>query len=113
MSPFKLFNTPSNPKSLSFRPSDCADTSITRTKNFQELLYARSKIATYARAYKLEAIDMVCTALHDPSQLQLECQSARELGFSGKQAIHPDQVETILNTFVPSDKGQFLLQPIC
>ncbi|PAV17277.1 citrate lyase beta subunit [Pyrrhoderma noxium] len=82
----------------------CADTSITRTKNFQELLYARSKIATYARAYKLEAIDMVCTALHDPSQLQLECQSARELGFSGKQAIHPDQVETILNTFVPSDK---------
>ena len=38
---------------------DCADTSVIRTPSRQELLYPRSKIAVTARAYGLEAIDMV------------------------------------------------------
>ncbi|KAF8827479.1 hypothetical protein HHX47_DHR4000125 [Lentinula edodes] len=54
----------------------CADTSIIRTRSRQELLYTRSQIAIAAKAFGLEAIDM--------------------------QAIHPAQVETIQNTFVPT-----------
>jgi len=38
---------------------DCADTSVIRTPSRQELLYPRSKIAVTARAFGLEAIDMV------------------------------------------------------
>ena len=39
---------------------DCADSSVVRTSSRQELLYPRSKIAAVARAFGLEAIDMVC-----------------------------------------------------
>ena len=41
---------------------DCADTSVIRTSSRQELLYPRSKIAVVAKAFGLEAIDMVCDA---------------------------------------------------
>jgi citrate lyase subunit beta-like protein len=37
----------------------CADISITRTKDASELLYARQKLVTHCKAYKLKAIDMV------------------------------------------------------
>lgn len=41
---------------------DCADTSIIRTSSRRELLYTRSQVSITARAFKLEAIDMVCSA---------------------------------------------------
>ena len=37
----------------------CADISATRTKDASELIYARQKLVTYCKAYKLKAIDMV------------------------------------------------------
>ena len=39
--------------------TDCADTRIIRTSSRQELLYTRSKIVAAARAFGLDAIDMV------------------------------------------------------
>ena len=39
--------------------TDCADTRIIRTPSRQELLYTRSKIVAAARAFGLDAIDMV------------------------------------------------------
>ncbi|KAF9060896.1 Pyruvate/Phosphoenolpyruvate kinase-like domain-containing protein [Rhodocollybia butyracea] len=80
----------------------CADTSILRTRTRRELLYTRSRIAIAAKAFGLESIDMVCTHYKDLAYLKEECEDGRALGFSGKQAIHPSQVEMIQNTFVPS-----------
>ncbi|KAF9266650.1 beta subunit of citrate lyase [Marasmius fiardii PR-910] len=80
----------------------CADTCIIRTRSRQELLYTRSQIAIAAKAFGLEAIDMVCIHYKDPDYLKDECEDGRRLGFTGKQAIHPSQVETILSTFVPT-----------
>ena len=34
--------------------------------------------------------------------LQQDCSHARRLGFDAKAAIHPGQVETIVETFAPS-----------
>ena len=42
-----------------FSLPDCADTRIVRTLSRQELLYTRSKILAVARAFGLDAIDMV------------------------------------------------------
>jgi hypothetical protein len=39
--------------------TDCADTSVVRTPSRLELLYVRSQIATAAKAFGLDAIDMV------------------------------------------------------
>ncbi|KAL0066191.1 hypothetical protein AAF712_006816 [Marasmius tenuissimus] len=80
----------------------CADTSIVRTRSRQELLYTRSQIAIAAKAFGLEAIDMVCVHYKDLDYLREECEDGRRLGFTGKQAIHPTQVDTILSTFVPT-----------
>ncbi|KAI0667573.1 citrate lyase beta subunit [Trametes maxima] len=82
----------------------CADTGITRTPSRQELLYTRSHIVITAKAFKLKAIDMVCVNYKDLEYLHDECEDGRRLGFTGKQAIHPSQVDVIQSTFVPSPK---------
>ncbi|KAF8798832.1 P-loop containing nucleoside triphosphate hydrolase protein [Phlegmacium glaucopus] len=80
----------------------CADTSIIRTSSRRELLFTRSQIAIAAKAFGLDSIDMVCVQYQDLETLQDECIDGRQLGFTGKQAIHPAQVEVINSTFVPS-----------
>ena len=45
---------------------------------------------------------MVCIDYKDEAYLQDECNEGKELGFDGKQAIHPVQVETIQNVYAPS-----------
>jgi len=82
----------------------CADTSIIRTPSRTELLYTRSRIAIAAKAFGLQAIDMVCVNYKDQDYLRGECEEGRRLGYDGKQAIHPDQVNTIQSTFVPTAK---------
>ncbi|KAJ7134417.1 Pyruvate/Phosphoenolpyruvate kinase-like domain-containing protein [Mycena epipterygia] len=80
----------------------CADTSILRTSSRLELLYTRSQIVIAAKAFGLEAIDMVCVNYKDLAYLQEECRDGRQLGFTGKQAIHPTQVDVIQAAFVPT-----------
>jgi len=80
----------------------CADTSVVRTISRHELLFVRSQIVTTAKAFGLEAIDMVCVNYKDPEYLQEECQDGKRLGFTGKQAIHPNQIGTINSSFVPT-----------
>ncbi|CUA77614.1 citrate lyase subunit beta-like protein [Rhizoctonia solani] len=91
--------------SLLFAAEDyCADTHIIRTKTRQELLYPRVQMATAAKAFGIQCIDMVCVNYQDPSVLRDECEEARRLGYDGKQAIHPSQVDIIQSTFVPTEK---------
>ncbi|KAJ7069953.1 citrate lyase beta subunit [Mycena amicta] len=80
----------------------CADTSILRSSSRRELLYTRSSIVIAAKAFALDAIDMVCVNYKDLAYLEDECRDGRQLGFTGKQAIHPSQVDVIQSTFVPS-----------
>ncbi|KIY71200.1 beta subunit of citrate lyase [Cylindrobasidium torrendii FP15055 ss-10] len=94
---------PSEVEQLQFAAEDyCADTSIIRTRSRHELLFTRSQIVNAAKAFKLEAIDMVCIHYKDLEYLEEECQNGRALGFTGKQAIHPSQVSTIQSAFVPT-----------
>jgi citrate lyase beta subunit len=51
----------------------------------------------------------VCVSYKDPEYLLEECEDGRRLGFTGKQAIHPNQVDTIQKTFVPTEKGTAVL----
>jgi len=82
----------------------CADLEAIRTDSATELLFARSQLVTTAKAYGLQAIDMVHIQFRDLQGLEEECQRGRELGFTGKQAIHPNQVEPIHRAFSPSKK---------
>lgn len=42
----------------------------------------------------------------DPEVLKDECKEGREFGFSGKQAIHPAQIDTIQEMFLPDPNGR-------
>ncbi|CAI7659573.1 hypothetical protein PENPOL_c006G02658 [Penicillium polonicum] len=95
---------------LVFAAEDFAlDLSITRTPSLTEFLFARSAIATAARAADLPStIDLVCTAYKSengdglpPAALQEECLDGRRLGFNGKQCIHPSQVKVVDRIFGP------------
>jgi len=48
------------------------------------------------------AIDAVYTNFRDLAGLQAESELARDLGFTGKMAIHPGQIATINAAFAPS-----------
>lgn len=94
---------------LIFAAEDFAlDLSITRSPSLTEFLYARSAIATAARAHNLSStIDLVCTSFKGEEgrrTMEEECLGGKGLGFNGKQCIHPDQVAIAQKAFAPSDE---------
>ncbi|KAK4192667.1 Pyruvate/Phosphoenolpyruvate kinase-like domain-containing protein [Podospora australis] len=93
---------------LIFAAEDFAlDLSLTRTPGLSEFLYARSAIVTAARAFELSStIDLVCTSYKGDEgirRLEEECQNGKEMGFNGKQCIHPSQVDVVQRMFAPAE----------
>ncbi len=64
--------------------------------------YARNKIAIAARAAGIDAIDGAYADFKNPAGYESECLRARALGFVGKWAIHPSQIEIANRIFSPS-----------
>jgi citrate lyase subunit beta/citryl-CoA lyase len=62
----------------------------------------RSLCLFAAHAAGVEAIDTLWANFRDLQGLEASCAEARRDGFSGKLAIHPDQVEVINRCFTPS-----------
>lgn len=93
---------------LIFASEDFAhDLSAARSPSLREFLYARSAIATHARAFDIPStIDLVCTSFRGEAgakRLAEECVDGRGLGFNGKQCIHPSQVAVVQRAFAPAD----------
>jgi len=80
-----------------------ASVGATRTKEAIELLYAREATVAAAAAYGLQAIDIVAIDFKDLEALRLESEFGARLGFTGKQIIHPAQVEPVQRAFTPDD----------
>lgn len=78
-----------------------ADAGMTRTPAGTELLYARSMLALRAAAFDLQAIDMVQTNFTDIERLTAEAKQAADLGYAGKQVIHPAQIIPVQRVFTP------------
>ena len=90
---------------LAFGGEDLAgDTGAIRTRAGWEILYARSAVVMAAAAYGLQALDTIFVDLADVAGLAEECAFARGLGFVGKMAIHPRQVEVINRAFSPTQE---------
>jgi citrate lyase beta subunit len=78
-----------------------ASVGATRTPEAVELLYARESVLTAAAAFGLQAIDMVAIDFKDLEALRREAEFGAGLGFTGKQIIHPAQVEPVQSAFTP------------
>jgi citrate lyase beta subunit len=64
-----------------------------------ELLLALQWIATAARSAGIDAIDAPCFDLRSQDLLSREANQARRIGFTGKSALHPNQLEAINRIF--------------
>jgi citrate lyase subunit beta/citryl-CoA lyase len=80
-----------------------ADMGIERLDDESNLVYARSSICNAARAAGVLALDTPYFRLRDPDGLAASSVAAKRLGFKGRFAIHPDQIETINACFSPSE----------
>jgi citrate lyase beta subunit len=87
-------------KSLLFGAVDMA-AELGSAMDFTSLLYARSRVVHAAASHGLDAIDVPYLDLEDEAGLAEECRRVRDLGFTGKAAIHPKQLATINATFTP------------
>uniref|UniRef100_A0A3B3U879 Citramalyl-CoA lyase, mitochondrial n=1 Tax=Poecilia latipinna TaxID=48699 RepID=A0A3B3U879_9TELE len=80
----------------------CASIGATRTKDARELLYARQKVVVTTKAFGLQAIDLVYIDYKDVEGLRLQAQEGALMGFTGKQVIHPGQIQAVQEEFSPS-----------
>ncbi|XP_052807437.1 citramalyl-CoA lyase, mitochondrial-like [Mya arenaria] len=80
----------------------CADIGAKRSVDGSELLYARQKLVTTAKAFRLQAIDMVHIDYKDLDGLGKQSVRGADMGFTGKQVIHPGQIPVVQEAFSPS-----------
>ncbi|MGD0751453.1 MAG: CoA ester lyase [Anaerolineales bacterium] len=80
-----------------------ASVGATRTPGAEELLYARSAVVAVCAAYGLQAIDMVSADFQDLEALCREARFGAQLGYAGKQVIHPKQVTPVQEAFTPDE----------
>ena len=71
--------------------------------SWDSLLFTRSKIVIEAAVNNLFTIDSPFMNIEDISSLQKESVLSNGLGFDGKAAIHPNQIETITKSFLPNE----------
>lgn len=75
-----------------------------RCKNaWGPLQYARSRVAHAAASVGIDAIDVPWLDLEDRDGMVREAAAVRDLGFSGKGAVHPKQIDAINTVFTPDD----------
>jgi citrate lyase beta subunit len=74
-----------------------------RTADGDELAVPRFLVLTAARSAGIAAYDTICPELADLDLLERDCRTAASMGFDGKFAIHPAQIDVIHRTFRPSD----------
>ena len=80
------------------------DMEIKRTDSDSELAYARGAIAVAARAAGVLALDTPFFAFRDPVALKANSEMSRAIGFRGRFAIHPAQLDIINGVYSPSEE---------
>jgi citrate lyase beta subunit len=74
-----------------------------RTPEAMELLVPRSMVVTACASFGLGAIDMVTLDFRNLETVRREAAFGAQLGYSGKQIIHPMQVKPVQEAFSPND----------
>ncbi len=78
------------------------DLGAKRTKQSDEIAYARSRVIAVSKAMEIEAIDTPFTDTDDMEGLKIDTLHAKDLGMTGKAIISPRHVEEVNELFSPS-----------
>ena len=81
-----------------------ADLRCVRTKESREILYARQRLVTAARAAEVDVYDTPFTDVDDLDGLVVDAEVAKSMGFTGKASISPRHVDGINTVFSPTEK---------
>lgn len=81
------------------------DMGTRRTAEGAELAYMRNQIALACKANAIAALDTPFTDFRDDEALRRDVETCKAIGFTGKTAIHPAQLEIINAGFTP-DAGE-------
>lgn len=79
------------------------DMGVQRTREGEEIRWARSQVAIACRAAGIVAIDTPEPDYTDETYLETQMQAARAIGYNGKLCIHPLQVQIANKVFRPSE----------
>lgn len=79
-----------------------ADLRCKRTKEGQEIFYARSRMVMAARAAGVDVYDTPWTDVEDYDGLVADARFAKSLGFTGKASISPRHIPFINEVFSPT-----------
>jgi citrate lyase subunit beta/citryl-CoA lyase len=64
--------------------------------------YARARVVVAARSAGIDAIDAPFPNYKDPEAYRTACDRAAAMGYVGKWAIHPSQIELANTAFAPT-----------
>ena len=78
------------------------DMGIERSDAGDEVRVPRSLVPVAARAANVASLDSPFVAFKDPDALRADAQRARQMGYTGKHAIHPSQIDIINEVFSPA-----------
>ena len=67
-------------------------------------MFARQSVVTHAAAFDLQSINMVYINFNNLEGLEKNSQQGANLGFTGKQVIHPKNIEIVQKVFAPSEE---------
>lgn len=80
------------------------DMGIVRREDNQEVLHAKTQMAILCRAHGIDAIDTPYPHIENQVGLKRELSQSISLGFTGKTAIHPKQIDMINEAFTPTEE---------
>jgi len=81
-----------------------ADMGITLDDGVRSLDYASQRIVMAAKAAHIDVMDTVFVDIDDEESLRAAALHAKQIGFTGKAAINPRQIDVINEVFTPTDK---------
>ena len=89
------------------------DMRIEYSKDQEGAKFSRSKVPVDAAAAGVAAIDGIWQDIKDSKGLELDCMTARNLGYSGKSIIHPEQIHTAHRVFCPTKMEIQWAEKVC
>lgn len=87
---------------IGFGAGDFAHSVQGTVSGYTRNVHVKTQLAIVARAYGIDPIDNVYFELANLEGFESEAQFSRELGFAGKQVIHPTQIGAANDIFSPS-----------
>jgi citrate lyase subunit beta/citryl-CoA lyase len=81
-----------------------ADIGVTRSKSGEESLYARLRIVNACKAAGVQPLDSVFSDVADVTGLRESAARSKSLGFEGMGCIHPGQISTVRECFMPGSE---------